>query len=202
MNKLKAFGHENMMLILVANKVDGSDKQRRAVSTETAVAFATKHGMDYIEVSALSGDNVNSAFRRLILTAASILPDVKVHLDVIGLPVGWMKVPNDDTKTNNKHKYKYINYWRDTSSLEEPTAPAEHDLIYEAEKKEAPIVLTCRTSSMSSTRSSSINRIDEPSKDQCLQQGNGISDTSIEIGFANDRNASIRKRMSCFCNIL
>lgn len=188
-----------MLLILVANKVDDSEKQLRAVSTEAAVAFATKYSMDYVEVSALTGKNVDVAFRRLILSAASILPDVRVHLDVIGLPSGWMKCSNEDTKTNTKQKYIYINYWSGSTSLEEPTSPADHGLVYEAERKDAPIVLTARTSSVSS-RTSSINRIDDPSK-ALSPSGKGL-DTNIEIGFANDQSVTTRNKMNCFCNIL
>jgi hypothetical protein len=190
-----------MLLVLVANKVDANEKQLRAVSTDAAVAFAMKYSMDYIEVSALTGKNVDIAFRRLILSAASILPDVKVHLDVIGLPSGWMKSPNEDIKTNAKQKYIYTNYWKGSTTLEEPTTPADHGLVYESERKDVPVVLTARTSSVSS-RTSSINRIDDP-KGQLdkLQSEKGL-DTNIEIGFANDRNVSTRKRMNCFCNIL
>ena len=48
--------------------------------------LAYEEGMDYIETSALTGANVEVAFRRLILSVASRLPDVKVHLQLSGLP--------------------------------------------------------------------------------------------------------------------
>ena len=198
MPKLKAFGHENMLLILIANKVDDNNNNKnRVVTSEMSTAFAKKYSMDYIEVSALTGNNVDIAFRRLILSAGSILPDVKVHLDVIGLPLGWMKCSNDDINTNSKHKYVYTNYWKNTTTLEEPIAPAEHGLIYEVSKKDYPIIHTCRSSSISSTRSSLINRIDEQLKEheKCVDTSN------VEIGFGNDKKVT-RKRMNCLCNIL
>ena len=65
MPKLKAFGHENMLLILIANKVDDNNKQNRVVTSEMATAFAKKYSMDYIEVSALTGNNVDIAFKQL-----------------------------------------------------------------------------------------------------------------------------------------
>jgi hypothetical protein len=199
--KLRAFGHENMLLILIANKVDDNNKQNRAITSEMATAFAKKYSMDYIEVSALTGNNVDVAFRRLILSAASILPDVKVHLDVIGLPSGWMKSRNDDINTNSKSKYVYTNYWKNTTTLEEPTAPAEHGLIYEISKKEYPTIYTCRSSSASSTRSSFINRIEEPSKEHGTSLAEKYVDTSnVEIGFGNKKK--VTRKMNCLCNIL
>ena len=48
--------------------------------------FAAAEQLDFIETSALTGGNVEIAFRRLILKVASCLPDVKVHLDISGLP--------------------------------------------------------------------------------------------------------------------
>lgn len=52
--------------------------------------FAETFGLDFLEVSALTGANVEQAFRRLILSVAKLLPDVKVHLDLVGLPEGWL----------------------------------------------------------------------------------------------------------------
>ena len=197
MPKLKAFGHENMLLILIANKVDDNIKQKRVVTSEMATGFAKKHQMDYIEVSAFTGANVTVAFRRLILSAASILPDVKVHLDVLGLPVGWMKCHNEDLNTNSKHKYTYTNYWKNITTLEEPTAPAEHGLIYEVFKKDYPVIHTCRSSS-SSTRSSFTNRI-EDLPEESTTSGKCVDTCNVEIRMDSEKKA---RKMKCHCTIL
>ena len=47
--------------------------------------------MDFVETSALTCSKVEVAFRRLVLSVASSMPDIKIHLDVTGLPSGWIK---------------------------------------------------------------------------------------------------------------
>ena len=45
-----------------------------------------------METSALTASRVEAAFRRLVLSVARSLPDCKAHLELTGLPQGWIKV--------------------------------------------------------------------------------------------------------------
>jgi len=79
----------------VGNKVDKEESEfapYRAVPIEEARAFAEKEGMDFVETSALTASRVEASFRRLVLSVARSLPDVKAHLELTGLPAGWMRV--------------------------------------------------------------------------------------------------------------
>lgn len=59
--------------VLVANKIDVEDEheedscmeQPRKISKERGLALASKHGMDYFEVSAKSNEGVGEMFREL-----------------------------------------------------------------------------------------------------------------------------------------
>lgn len=63
---------------------------QRRVSSYDVAAFAESKHLDFIETSALTGENVERAFRRLVLSVAKLLPDVRVHLELTGLPDGWL----------------------------------------------------------------------------------------------------------------
>ncbi|KAJ3218524.1 Ras- protein Rab-2A [Clydaea vesicula] len=56
-------GHEEIKIILVANKSDLDSV--RQVSTEEGADFAKKHNMIYLETSARQGQNVDQAFTKL-----------------------------------------------------------------------------------------------------------------------------------------
>ncbi|CAL9165070.1 unnamed protein product [Musa hybrid cultivar] len=62
--ELRANADKAIVIMLIGNKSDLAEK--RAVSTEDAVEFAEEQGLFFSEASALSGDNVESAFLRLI----------------------------------------------------------------------------------------------------------------------------------------
>ncbi len=55
---------QNIILLLVGNKSDLED--RRDVSFEEAQEYAEKHGMAFIETSALDSSNVEQAFLQVI----------------------------------------------------------------------------------------------------------------------------------------
>lgn len=57
---LKEYAEPDAAIMLIGNKSDLNNV--RTVSCEEAQSFAQKHGLDFIETSALSGDNVNKAF--------------------------------------------------------------------------------------------------------------------------------------------
>lgn len=69
------------------------DPGKREVSIEEAVEFASQENFDFIEVSAFSGAAVEIAFRRLIFSVAKLIPDIVIHLDLNGLPIGWIICP-------------------------------------------------------------------------------------------------------------
>ena len=57
------FGPENINIIVVGNKLDKS--YERDVSFMEAIDFCRNNKLDYVEVSALSGTNVNDIFEKL-----------------------------------------------------------------------------------------------------------------------------------------
>lgn len=79
----------------VGNKFDKviENPGKREVSVEDATEFALQENIDFLEVSAYSGSAVETAFRRVIFSIAKLIPDVIVHLDLNGLPSGWITCP-------------------------------------------------------------------------------------------------------------
>ena len=64
LNELRDHADSNIQIMLVGNKSDL--KHLRAVSTEDAAAFAEKHGLSFIETSALESTNVEEAFQKIL----------------------------------------------------------------------------------------------------------------------------------------
>ena len=62
--ELRAHADNSIVIMLIGNKADLVDL--RAVPTEDAVEFAEDQGLFFSETSALSGDNVDGAFFRLL----------------------------------------------------------------------------------------------------------------------------------------
>lgn len=84
----------------VGNK---SDKAEREVSTATAVKLAQSLKIDFVETSALTGENVEKTFRRVVLSVAVLLPPIKVHMGLTGLPAGWI-IARDETSSQASNK--------------------------------------------------------------------------------------------------
>ena len=59
-NDCQSFASKNIHLVLVGNKIDLD--QDRNVTKESGVELATEYGMDFYEVSALSGENIDHLF--------------------------------------------------------------------------------------------------------------------------------------------
>lgn len=62
--ELRGHADSSIVIMLVGNKGDLADQ--RVVHTVDAVEFAENQGLFFSETSALSGENVNSAFLRLL----------------------------------------------------------------------------------------------------------------------------------------
>lgn len=86
--------HESLVLVLVGNKCDlAHQPQSRQVSTLEAARFAAKHGMDFLEASALDATNVVDAFKKLIVPVGRLLsPAPPATTNIARLPPGWRRV--------------------------------------------------------------------------------------------------------------
>jgi small GTP-binding protein len=63
LHDLQQVATPNAYILLIGNKVDLEDQ--RQVGTQQAKDFADRHRLEYLETSALSGDNVREAFTKL-----------------------------------------------------------------------------------------------------------------------------------------
>jgi small GTP-binding protein len=69
LTELQTLCAPNAVILLIGNKCDLLDE--RVVALSEATAFATRHGLDYCETSALRATNVTEAFVRLAATVHS-----------------------------------------------------------------------------------------------------------------------------------
>jgi len=65
-NEIEGYASEERTILLIGHKQDMYDQ--RQVDREVAEKFATEHGMDYVEASAKTGENVDEAFIQLLTT--------------------------------------------------------------------------------------------------------------------------------------
>jgi small GTP-binding protein len=117
LRQVREYGHENMLVSLIANKNDISSHKRR-VSTVQGLKYAQTHGMDFLETSAKTGENVETAFRRLIMSVSRLLPEVRRHPVAAGLPDGWVETSEG----------LFENYWTGEIFSERPSVPAPQGL--------------------------------------------------------------------------
>jgi len=71
LNELRDHADSNIVIMLVGNKSDL--RHLRAVTTEQAAALAEKHGLSFIETSALDSTNVELAFQRILTEIYNIV---------------------------------------------------------------------------------------------------------------------------------
>eukprot|EP01125_Pyxidicula_operculata_P015106 TRINITY_DN5101_c0_g1_i1.p1 TRINITY_DN5101_c0_g1~~TRINITY_DN5101_c0_g1_i1.p1 ORF type:complete len:1147 (-),score=330.31 TRINITY_DN5101_c0_g1_i1:861-4301(-) len=83
----EAPGNENTQVLLVGNKSDLEEK--REVDTDRGIEFSRKNGINFLETSALSGDNVSRAFQ-IVLT------------DIYKLSEKYAKLGSNDSQINGK----------------------------------------------------------------------------------------------------
>lgn len=94
-----------MFINLVGNKLDliEDGEHTREVPVSEALELAREMNIDYIETSALTGYGVENLFRRLVLSVAKLLPEIKVHLELTSLPDGWMiQFDEEISKTSDR----------------------------------------------------------------------------------------------------
>ena len=72
MQELKNKGPPGMIILLVGNKSDLADDQRKVDSNEVA-QYAEKNSMLHIETSALDSSNVESAFNIIVNSKCNFL---------------------------------------------------------------------------------------------------------------------------------
>lgn len=128
--QLREFGHEDMFVIVVGNKSD-IDPAKRMVPLVEAAEFAESTGLDFVETSARTGENVELAFRRVVVSVACLLPGIKEYLRSQKLPRGWIHVPD---------KGKYINLWTGAGSDNKPEEAAQTGLLVTSLPKAADVM--------------------------------------------------------------
>jgi Ras-related protein Rab-1A len=69
MEEVKKYGHENVEVLLVANKSDLEEE--RCVTEQQCQQFAIQHDLDVMYVSAKTGENINEAFETLAKSVLS-----------------------------------------------------------------------------------------------------------------------------------
>lgn len=186
--QLREFSCTGIRCIIVGNKADLVPAKDRANQTEAGKKLAAEEGIDYVETSALTGTNVDLAFRRLILSVANRLPDVKVHLQLNGLPEGWRDATVDDEDCTNSGSgmREYLNYWTNESSLmsSPPKDPAINFVSsITVNRRISPTSLSFRNKALSST---SLNVIAaEP------------TDNTIPGKQEDDEYGRVKKKRSC-----
>ncbi|KAI3444373.1 hypothetical protein Pfo_001038 [Paulownia fortunei] len=82
--ELRAHADNSIVIMLVGNKADLVDL--RTVPTEDAVEFAENQGLYFFETSALSGDNVETAFFKLLEEIHSVVSKKALDSSNIGKP--------------------------------------------------------------------------------------------------------------------
>jgi small GTP-binding protein len=75
LKQIKENSHRNIAISLIATKIDRT--KDRVISAAEGLTFAEENGMDYVETSAVTGENVENAFRRQIMAVARLLPEGK-----------------------------------------------------------------------------------------------------------------------------
>lgn len=65
-------------------------------------------GLDFIETSAKSGLNVDTAFRRAVISVARLLPHIKDSLKGAHLPAGWVQLHSTDAKKKTEYQVRRV----------------------------------------------------------------------------------------------
>lgn len=87
------YASENVDKIVVANKSDQLEKRR--VSYDEGYQFAKNHGIDFVEVSAMSSTNIGEAFEMIAR---------KVLKRLVSAPLTGQRLPPTQLEKNKKEK--------------------------------------------------------------------------------------------------
>ncbi|CAM9272682.1 unnamed protein product [Pylaiella littoralis] len=136
--------HKSVALILVGNKSDMSSKQRE-VSMIEGIRFARKHGLDFLETSALEAEHVEEACRQLIMSVARYLPKEKwawsKQNSSYPLPAGWVPIatviPSGDSDSDAGSRHQGDEVDEENS----PPRPAGHSIKGTRAKKTDAVVV-------------------------------------------------------------
>jgi Ras-related protein Rab-11A len=109
LEELKSHSDTNITIMLVGNKSDLSNL--RQVLTEEAKEFAEKHGLFFLETSALDSTNVESAFLSVLsevyrlVSKKSLLADESLANGKSAVPSGTkISLPNHSNEVLNSNK--------------------------------------------------------------------------------------------------
>ena len=101
LEEAKQHAHENMVILLIGNKNDL--EHRRAVTTAEGQAFADQHGLLFLETSAKTAYNVESAFLKTAeeIHSKILSGDIDVSNESHGIKVGMASTGGDALGMNN-----------------------------------------------------------------------------------------------------
>jgi hypothetical protein len=119
--QVKAFAPADMPLILLANKVDHFNDGPRVVDVNSGFALASEYSMNYLDCSAETGFNVDTAFRIIIFSVAGVFPDIKKIMLKDALPSGWLTLGTTNDEDGND---EYCNVWTGETISETPVEDA------------------------------------------------------------------------------
>jgi len=105
LKELRDHAEPNIVIMLVGNKSDL--RHKRAVSTETAMAFAENNNLAFIETSALESTGVEEAFRQILteiyrLISRKQMADGPAAAAPASLPTGQNISLTKDTPSTEK----------------------------------------------------------------------------------------------------
>lgn len=80
-DELRAHADKSIVVMLIGNKADLAAGGGRAVAKDEAVAFAEEQGLFFSEASALSGENVEAAFLRLLEEIHAVVSRKSLEMD-------------------------------------------------------------------------------------------------------------------------
>jgi len=91
---LKEVARSDVVTVLIGNK---SDLETRVVTTEEALDFAEKNGMQYYETSAKSGDNIPSAITSCVLQIEKKVDEGMYNVSSTNEPVNFRPAQKEES---------------------------------------------------------------------------------------------------------
>lgn len=98
LRELRDHADQNIVIMLVGNKSDL--RHLRSVPTEEAKLFAERHGLSFIETSALDSTNVETAFQNILTGFYKPLISMMKYFSYILCQLFYRNLPNCFPKAN------------------------------------------------------------------------------------------------------